>query len=213
MGLRKGRERYGRLNVRAKVTITAAAALMALAGCSSGDGGGSKPAPTGPKLPHDGAPKVTNPIADTSKLSADPCSVLAASDRAALKVASATPKLHTVAGDTCNFTGQSGKMGSTSGTLLNSKAGGPTEGLSTTFANAKSDGTKLRTVGPYSGHPAVEQPIKGDSTSCEVIVGLSDQLAYGLTVTDSDKTFGSGSPCQKAEKFTTRIMKNITQGG
>ncbi len=210
-----------------RTTITAATASLltlgvVLTGCSdaengtpeaSGDTGANQGSSQDSKLPHSGAPAVTDPI-DTAKWENDPCTVITAAQFSSvgLKNVEAKPD-DAMAGPKCDwYPPGRGKLGGTFVTA--SPTSDSPEGLSTVYANNKEYGYEVwQALEPVQGHPVVAATEFDDRSKgyCAVAVGLRDDLVYDVSVTDPEKNYGK-DPCATAAKIATLAVKTMKGG-
>ncbi|GAA5105348.1 hypothetical protein GCM10025762_08360 [Haloechinothrix salitolerans] len=86
--------------------------------------------------------------------------------------------------------------------------------MSTVYANNNAYDYELwQELDPIEGHPAVAALEDDDRArgECLVGVGLRDDLAYSVSVTDPEKNLGDG-PCAVATKLATLAVKTMKRG-
>lgn len=190
-----------------------------LAGCS--DEGGtpsttSQP-PTatsqpGAGLPHSGAPKVTSPIADTSKWEADPCSAISETQLSALgiEMRKFEPDLEGASGPVCDWALEPyGSFSGGFGSEVNS------DGLSRVYQNKNAGKFGVFTeLSPVEGHPAVraEQRDESNEGLCSVSVGLRDDLEYSVVVTFDAENPQAKDPCKAAQDIAALAVQTMKGG-
>lgn len=204
----------------AKAITTVAASLLTvglLAGCSTDETGAPTPSQRQPQgsaeLPHSGAPAVTSAV-DTGEWEGKPCDVLPSSQLSSigLKGVEAEPDLQSMNGPQCSW--YSTNTGSFGGAFLTkTPTGKPPQGLSAGYANNKKNPFAIWQEVTVEGQPAVianekDQRNRGE---CGVSVGLRDDLAYSVRVTDPDKDFAN-DPCVFAKKIATLAVKTMKGG-
>lgn len=200
------------------VAILASAVL--LAACSgnepgipvpSGQPGTQPPTATsqpGASLPHSGAPKVTSPIADTSKWEADPCSVISEEQlsSAGFKIRRFEPDLEDAAGPVCSWAIEEvGSFGAGFATVN-------PEGLSTVYAsNTAGKFGVFTALSPIEGHPAVRAEKSDESSEgmCSVTVGIRDDLNFDVVVTFDA---GTKDPCKAAQDIAALAVQTMKGG-
>lgn len=196
---------------------------VALTGCGdeeSGDPQGSGGQPPGtsvtggsvPGLPHSGAPKVTTPIADTSRWEADPCGVISEDlfTDAGFTIRRSVPNMNAPAGINCRWAIDGG--GSVAGTFITKS---PT-GLSGIYSNNNQTPLEhFQPIAPIEGQPAVEAmefdtPTDG---ACAISIGLRDDLTYKVhLIADKDSPLAA-EPCKWAATIAGLAVRNMKQGG
>lgn len=203
--------------------VLISAAILAVAGCSDEepgvpDTGGDTPvvppstgAPTNGGLPHSGAPKVENPIADTSSWEADPCSVISADQLAGIGLKAPTPQRDDAPdlGPGCLWEFDADSASVFSGSL---GTAGARQGISNLYQH-KEQGTVevFEELQPIEGHPAVISMPTDDRSegACDVSVGLRDDLVYTVVMTAEPSTAQGKEPCEWAEKLATLAVQTM----
>lgn len=194
-----------------------------LTGCGDDDSGSpqtpggqgpgtSVPGGSVPGLPHSGAPKVTTPIADTSRWESDPCSVVSDDQLASAGVVirRTVPDMDTPGGPSCQWGIDGG--GSFAGSFITE--GG--QGLSAVYANnSQTPFEHFQPISPVEGQPAVEamstaSPRDGE---CAISVGLRDDRTYLMNlIADKDSPLAA-EPCKWAATIAGLAVRNMKQGG
>ncbi len=210
-----------------RTTITAATVSLltlgvVLSGCSNSENGtpeasdgtaANAGSSQDSKLPHSGAPAVTDPI-DTAKWEAEPCSVVTDKQLATLglKNVDAEPD-DAIAGPKCNWYPEG--RGLLGGTFITaSPTSDSPEGLSTVYANNEAyDYEVWQELDPVQGHPIVAATEVDDRSKgyCAVAVGIRDDLVYDVSVTDPEKNVGK-DPCVTAAKLAKLAVETMKGG-
>ncbi|GAA5105358.1 DUF3558 domain-containing protein [Haloechinothrix salitolerans] len=213
----------------AKTGLTLPALILVagvvLAGCSdseagapasSDDAGANSSALTSPNgdLPHSGAPAVAQPI-NTKKWESDPCSVISAKQFSSIGFddVDAEPNPHVEAGPTCDWYPSNATLAGFSGAFITGDP--PTEGLSRLYERRELGDYKVwQELRPIAGHPAIRAEYKDESDRgiCGITVGVRNDLAYGVEVTDEDKEI-TNDPCAFAQKIANLAVKTMKGEG
>ncbi|MPZ00570.1 MAG: DUF3558 domain-containing protein [Actinophytocola sp.] len=206
-----------------RITTVAASLITVglLAGCSTDEAGAPTPSqktsasqsPSAAELPHSGAPAVTSTV-DTGKWEGKPCDALTSSQLSSNRLNSveAEPDLQSMNGPQCSW--YSPNTGSFGGAFLTkTPTGEPPQGLSAGYANNKKNPFAIWQEVTIEGQPAVianekDQRNRGE---CGVAVGLRDDLAYSVRITDPDKDFAN-DPCAFAKKIATLAVTTMKGG-
>lgn len=209
------------MRAHAKTILAGLACAALLAGCTEGGtptptgttpGGQTTGAPAGnPNLPHSGAPKVSDPIADTAKWEADPCGVVSEAQLASIGIKlreTPEPELDKSTGISCQWKTEGGFGSSFSGSLTTFNP----EGMSSIYAKNEKDGLGVfEPLHPIEGHPAVraDQHDQSDSGHCGIAVGLRDDLTYDVDVSFDRESKEAKDPCGYAVKIATLAVKTM----
>ncbi|MCR6489531.1 DUF3558 domain-containing protein [Amycolatopsis sp. OK19-0408] len=161
-------------------------------------------------LPHDGAPEVGNPLPATV-LDGSPCdSALTAEQVTGYLGETRAPKPDdTVLGRTCDWNSSSG---SSAGILVgyDTKTG---EGLSLPYKNEKPKAKRwVDDLEPIQGYPAVGYVDTGttDNRTCVIVVGISDELAYTVSLSIGDSAVQAGKDtCQLGRGVADTVLTNL----
>lgn len=190
--------------------VTVIAALLVVGpACSATTPG--KPAATpsaaaGHALPHDGAPKVPNPV-DITRFKAAPCTVLTQSQLRTLGItAQPEPRPDDPAGPVCEW--REGIDGVNTGiNFIPNK-----DGLSDLYA-AKKEGRfqVFEPIAPINGFPAAldlltDSRSRGD---CGYAVGFNDHDAVLIVLSERP----GGNPCDDVKQVALSITKTVKEGG
>ncbi|MCP2252931.1 Protein of unknown function (DUF3558) [Prauserella aidingensis] len=206
-----------------RVVALAAVSLVAAA-CGSESDGQAQPEPSGvgpssasaapssaedggQELPHSGAPAVTNPL-PKSVLDGDPCTDALTQAQAKKFLGDAVtsvdadePRL----GPGCRWSNRSVLA---SFTLNYDTAVG--QGLSATYANAKTQEDNFAEIDPIGGFPAVQYWDDGQERNCNTVVGVADEYAVGISLTLGTNSAEEGEdPCEASRTVMERVVGNL----
>lgn len=203
---------------RILAVATAAVIGLILTACGQSGGASSGAAPTTsaagssstPGLPHDGAPKVTNPI-DATKWTQNPCKVVPDDEIKTLGMSktesSPTPE-NNGNGKGCGWHFTSEAIG---GSFQNFHG----NGLSSPYQSHKSGGLEVFEPFTIDGYPAVaaqQTKVQLRAGGCGVAVGIRDDLVYFVQMDANDYSKWHKKPCDGAKKFAAAAMKTLTEG-
>jgi hypothetical protein len=201
-------------------TLTFAAALTVgaffVTGCNDGNktAGTASPQPssTAADLPNSGAPKVDNPL-PAKVLDGSPCDTALTTEQLTgfLGEPSAPKAKDEVLGPSCTWTSASG---SGAGILVGyeTKTG---QGISLTYKNEKPKADRwVDDLQPVQGYPVVgyvEQGIDpADKRDCVITVGVSDELAFSISLILGDKSAAAGKDaCQLGRGVADTVLTNL----
>ena len=200
--------------------LTVGIAVLAVAGCSGdtdsdigpiGEWSGSQSMtsspPNGNRLPHSGAPAVTDPLPE-SVLSGDPCDALTPQQiEIALGPGASEGERRDLeqVGPRCDWS-NSGSGGGMSLAFVTAIR----EGLSVEYANVKPQKAVFRKAGPVSGFPAVAYKDNENDRFCTVVVGLADEYSISVTVSLSVEKDTEGiDSCNPAEEIAGMVVGNL----
>lgn len=210
----------------ASLLVGGFAAALTLAGCSDEEPGvpdqsGNPPmvppsstasgAPV-ETLPHSGAPKVENPIADTSQWEGDPCNLLTAQQLGSIGLKVPDPQREDVpsTGPGCYWEFDAD---SASGFSVSFASQGTGKGLSNLYKHKELGTAKVFEELPaIEGHPALIFIVDEDRRSegeCSVAVGLRDDLTVGVDLTADPSTAQGKEPCEWAEKVARLAVQTM----
>lgn len=204
------------------VAVVAAIGLsLSLAACGQSNGSSSGSNPTtsaqgtsngpasssGPAVPHDGAPKVANPI-DASKWMSNPCGLVSKGQLASLGMSKTemAPK-----------PGQNGDSKSCTWNWMAESVGGSFQdfhgnGLSSPYQSHKSGGMQVFEPFTIDGYPAVaaqQTKYQMQQGYCGVAVGIRDNLVFFAQMQADDSSKWHKKPCDAAKKFAGVAMKTL----
>ncbi|WP_082468990.1 DUF3558 domain-containing protein [Sciscionella sediminilitoris] len=206
-----------RLRTAAAGVSLAAIALFATS-CSSATAGkpgadGSSPPSSGnggqATLPHDGAPKVPNPV-DVSKFKSAPCNVLTASQLQTLGVQGRTKsEPHGSTGPQCTW-GNGGAEGVQVNLTFIPNSGG----LSDLYNMSKKKGyySRFEPQSPVNGFPSVlieDDKTQVSSGSCSYALGMNDHDAVNVLIQEPP----GGNPCDDTKQVALSATKTMKNGG
>jgi hypothetical protein len=201
-------------------------AVMAVAGCTTPTQGAPGPATTvssetettsatestepNEELPTDGAPPVTNPL-DASAFQGDPCRMLTAAQSQELNVGSSGQPYDEALGNGCIWQ-NSETRGRTKIAFLDKDP----HGLSSLYrANKAGKWAYFEELQPIEGYPAIIRDIVDHRPqgSCTVIVGVSDEIAFGTILELSQANVGKKDPCEVSAQVAGMALQTMKQGG
>jgi hypothetical protein len=169
----------------------------------------SAPPPTSTtSLPFAGAPKVSDPL-ETGKYLSDPCSVLTADQVSRLNVGEGKKSQGNL-GPVCDW-----RNAATGGDINVEFLSGSREGLSAVYqANDQGQYEFFEPVAGVSGFPAVFAGNASDKSlgMCFIYIGLSDELALQLSVTQSLNKQGSAEPCDVTKAVAQVAVQTMKAG-
>jgi hypothetical protein len=196
-------------------TVAVVFGATGLAACA--DGAKTPDAPSSattsaPDLPNSGAPKVENPL-PAKVLDGSPCDSALTTEQLAgyLGQPSAPKEKDESLGPSCTWSSESG---SGAGLLVGyeTKTG---QGISLTYKNVKPKAARwVDDLEPVGGYPVVGYVDTGidpeHKRSCVITVGVSDELAYSVSLTLGDKAAGEGKDaCQLGRGVADTVLTNL----
>jgi hypothetical protein len=183
-----------------------------LGGCDGTESGQPSPAPTTPSSAGQGAPKVTHPIANTSAVEANPCSVPPTSEVSTLGGGTVDKNHSSDSGHglACSWT-FAGGTGNISGGFI---TGPGTHGLQSLYDRQATGGLlKFEPQPPIQGYPAVRYDDGLDGKSgCAIAVGVRDDLAYVANAQLRDGNPALADPCTVTTKLATAVVTHLQAG-
>lgn len=200
------------------VALASAACLTA---CSGVHESGGTPTPVsapsgsvadGAGVPNNGAPKVENPLPD-KVLSGSPCdSALTASQLSTYMGAGVDPAKPSEAslGATCQWGNK--ESGAALTVIYQTKSD---QGISLSYASRKPQAKRWTELDPVQGYPAIGYATEylDDSRpkgNCVVVVGVSDKLAYSLSLVLGDSAAASGKDaCTLGRVVADSVLTNL----
>ncbi|MFJ4102520.1 DUF3558 domain-containing protein [Amycolatopsis japonica] len=192
------------------IALTAATAIL-LSGCSEKKPGdpspAQPPASSSAGLPSNGAPAVTDPIANTATVEKDPCSAIPTTEIEAIggKV-ERTRTVNLSEGINCSWLFVEAPSTLSGGLVVGNK-----KGLSALYAQKSTGGlTTFKPVDPIEGYPAViyANGSEGRGT-CTLAVGIRDDLVYTVIPHLSSGNPLVEDPCGMATKVAAAAIKNL----
>jgi hypothetical protein len=162
------------------------------------------------ELPFAGAPKVKNPL-DTSKYEQDPCKALSAEQAQYLNL----PPTGTVDDEVALSTACEWKNPTTHGYVRILFLVGDPRGLSPDYElNQKGKWAYFEALSDIEGYPAIARDgsDERDSGYCVVMVGVADDMAFGVSLQLSQANVGRKKPCAKAAEVAGLALKTMKEG-
>ncbi|GAA1030588.1 MULTISPECIES: DUF3558 domain-containing protein [Amycolatopsis] len=193
--------------------LIAAAAVLSTSACNGSNAGSATPAPNeqssaapSSNAGDGGAPKVSQPITNTSGFEADPCSAIpaAAVESAGGKV-DRTKVENSATDKTCAWVFATG--GNVSGALVT----GNTHGLDGVYIQHRNGAiTYFKPQPAVQGYPAVVydrgQPAPG---RCNLAVGIRDDLTYTVVTQLRQESPSYSDPCTLATKLAAAAVSHM----
>ncbi|WP_370969740.1 DUF3558 domain-containing protein [Amycolatopsis sp. cg9] len=174
--------------------------------------GTATPAPTSSAdaLPSGGAPKVENPLA-AKTLDGSPCDSALTADQVTgyLGQVNAPKATDDALGPMCDWASSSG---SAAGILVIYETKN-NEGISLAYKNEKPKAKRwVDDLEPIQGYPAVGYVDTGttDNRTCVIVVGISDELAYSVSLSIGDSAVQAGKDaCQLGRGVADTVLTNL----
>jgi hypothetical protein len=205
--------------------LLGAAAVVLVAGCTTSTTGqatsvpgGGPDASTGSStttpensddLPTNGAPKVDDPL-DTAKFQDDPCLTLTSDQSEGTFGLSPTGRpTSSELGEACEWTSAE-TQAEVEVTFLDKDP----RGLSAEYAVNDEGRWVFFEPLTVEGYPAVARGLadRRPDGICTVVVGASDEIAYAVTVQQSEDRVGTVDPCEVAANVAAETVKTIQAG-
>ncbi|WP_326567244.1 DUF3558 domain-containing protein [Amycolatopsis rhabdoformis] len=191
--------------MRLRTIVVLFATAVATSACATSESG--HPPPSSSAVNPAGAPKVTNPLTNTSGVEANPCTAVAVSDVEALggKVSRTTVD-DTTAGLACGWIFADG-----SGSINAGFATGAKDGLGGLYARNASGSLKAFEVQPpVRGYPAVvyDDGLSG-SGACALAIGVRDDLAFIIDAQLRLGNRGMSDPCAMATELGGDVIAHL----
>lgn len=174
---------------------------------------GTTSAPSGPALPHSGAPSVVHPL-DGTALAQDPCGAMTQDEADATlggTVLNTAPNTPTTGQETgCAWTLDEGL-----GTVVAGPSVNIAEGLSTSFqasqaAVAAGKPPTVKELPAVEGYPTVQSTENAEGPGvCVSMTGLSDTQLYVVKVQMGDRNPGYADPCGLAVKVAALAVDKV----
>ncbi|WP_037307309.1 DUF3558 domain-containing protein [Amycolatopsis orientalis] len=198
-------------HARKLLSIAAVGAVVLTGGCSDQKTGtptsAATPAPSSARLPANGAPRVTNPILNTSQAESDPCSTVTTAQIEEIggKVEKTEIDDGTF-GKSCGWIFEEGPSSVTAGLLPGNK-----DGLSSLYAKHAQGGLSTFTpVDSIEGYPGVIYDNGGEGKGrCVLAVGVRDDLTYTVTPLLATGNPMLSDPCGLATKVASAAIKKL----
>ncbi len=164
-------------------------------------------------VPNNGAPKVENPL-PAKVLDGDPCDDALTSGQLSsfLGQTSAPKSSNDPLGASCTWTSASGSSAS----ILVGYQTKSDQGISLAYKNVKPKAARWADLEPVQGYPAagyVDVGLDSDNKrNCVVVVGVSDELAYSVSLIIGDKAAAQGKDaCDLGRGVADAVMTNLRQ--
>jgi hypothetical protein len=203
--------------------------VMLAAGCTSTSVGSPRPVPTsdtavepgstpppisgtesgGVELPYAGAPAVANPL-DTIRFQQDPCQSLTPAQADELNIVPGQLRDGAL-GNACEFRGKSDRRALVEVASLDKYP----FGISATYkANEDGKWVFFDELGLVEGYPAVSYGGADDRPNggCSSDVGVSDEIAFNITVRLSTANVGKKDPCEAAAMVIGMVVRTMKAG-
>ena len=211
---------------RGRGAVLVGVVVLLVAGCSGASDGVASPMPQNPgvsqsvssspsesqppgggRLPHSGAPAVSDPLPE-SAIPEDPCDAFTREQvEYALGDNAPEGKREEIAtGPTCTW--QDSESGAGFGAFYGLN---PPEGLSAYYRNTKPQVEVWHELPPIGGFPAVAFQKYKDQVSCTAAVGLSDELTVDVPVSPSRAKYGELDPCEMAQDMAEMLVGNLKE--
>ncbi|WP_244223405.1 DUF3558 domain-containing protein [Amycolatopsis circi] len=194
--------------MKLRTTVAMLGIAVLAAGCSTPKDGTATPsAPATQSLPYGGAPKVENPLPDNA-LSGDPCQALTPQQLTG-QLGSAVPgKPDTSPVRACDWISPD-----THGFIGLSFFDKHNDGLSNVYVNVRPQMKRFDVLQPIQGFPAVAYSTQPgpNSQTCDVNVGVTDQLSFAVEVTPGGTKFGNVDPCPLAADVANDVITTLKQ--
>ena len=165
------------------------------------------------EVPNSGAPKVDNPL-PAKVLDGAPCDNALTSDQlSGFLGQTSTPKSNNDAlGASCTWTSASGSGAS----ILVGYQTESDQGISLAYKNVKPKAARWADLEPVQGYPAAGYVDIGldsaNKRNCVVVVGVSDELAYSVSLIIGDKAAAQGKDaCELGRNVADAVMTNLKQ--
>jgi len=160
-------------------------------------------------VPNNGAPKVENPL-PAKALDGSPCdSALTTAQLKQFLGDTTVPKTSDdTLGTTCSWSSTSGS-GAGFAIAYQTKSD---QGISLAYKNVQPKAARWQVLDAVQGYPAVAYSDFDDKRHCVVVVGISDELAYSVSLTIGDSASAQGKDaCTLAPKTADAVMTNLRQ--
>jgi hypothetical protein len=166
--------------------------------------------PDGEELPYAGAPKVNDPL-ETSRYQQDPCLGLTAAQTEELNVNSPGEPRDGALGNACTWGGRDDRRALVELASLDEYP----FGLSAAY-QANEDGKYdfFEVLPPIEGYPAVALGRVDDRQNggCALAVGVSDEIAFGVTIRLSTANVAEKDPCETAAMVAGMALRTMKAG-
>ncbi|MER6664747.1 DUF3558 domain-containing protein [Amycolatopsis japonica] len=181
---------------------------------SACDGDRGTPTPTTPAasssaagVPNSGAPAVRNPL-PAKVLDGSPCESALTPQQLETFIGEPKPAEPSTdaLGTACRWSSASGSgAGFTISYQIKSD-----QGISLPYKNVKPKAARWVELEPIDGYPAIGYTNIQDDNGCAVVVGVSDQLAYSVSLSLGDKATQQGKDgCKLGRDVAAEVLKNL----
>jgi hypothetical protein len=160
-------------------------------------------------VPHSGAPKVESPL-PAKVLDGTPCDSALSSEQLKQFLGETTaPKTSDdTLGTTCSWSSASGS-GAGFAIAYQTKSA---QGISLAYQNVQPKAARWQVLDAVQGYPAVAYSDFDDKRHCVVVVGISDELAFSVSLTIGDSASAQGKDaCTLAPRMADAVMTNVKQ--
>lgn len=197
--------------------------LVLTSGCTTTSQGEPSPAPTSSRpgtapestepseeLPTDGAPAVPNPL-DTSTFQQNPCQMLTSAQSQELNVGTSGKPYDEALGKGCEWRNED-TQGSATLAFLDKDP----RGLSALYrADKEGKWAYFEELPSIEGFPAVIRDIidRRPEGSCSLVVGVSDEIAFGTVLQLSTANVGKKDPCAVGAQVAGMALQTMQSGG
>jgi Protein of unknown function (DUF3558) len=196
--------------VRFPIGLIAVMAALLVAGTACGSTTRGMPAPTtsadgDQALPHDGAPKVPNPV-DVARFKAAPCTVLTESQLQTLGITAQPESRPDVLGGECRW------QGGINGVNVQINFIPNPDGLSGLYKLHKQGrGQVFEPIAPINSFPAaLDLPTDSRASGdCSYSVGFNDRDAAFIQIGERP----GGNPCDDVKQVALSVTKTVKAGG
>ena len=200
---------------------------LAVAGCTTLSEGEPQPAPTneasttdssppsssssgGDDLPSHGAPKVEDPL-DASRFEQDPCATLTAAQAQELGLPATGKQENGILGLDCEWFNLDTRGQVTISPLTNSD-----RGLSGFYAaDQRGEYAYFMPLPPIEGFPVIAADLvdRRPEGTCVIVVGVADQLAFGVSLKLSGANVEMKDPCETAALVAGMALRTMKAEG
>ncbi|MEU9685860.1 DUF3558 domain-containing protein [Amycolatopsis japonica] len=158
-------------------------------------------------VPNSGAPAVQNPL-PAKVLDGSPCDSALTPQQIETFIGEPSPgkPKNDALGTACDWSSASG---SGAGFQISYQTKSD-QGISLPYKNVKPKAARWVELEPIDGYPAIGYTNIQDDNGCAVVVGVSDQLAYSVSLSLGDKATQQGKDgCKLGRDVAAEILKNL----
>ena len=206
--------------------VLVGAVVLLVAGCSATSDGTASPAsqdpgvsqsvssspsesqsPGGGRLPHSGAPAVSDPLPE-SAIPEDPCDAFTR-EQVEYALGDDAPEGErgdVATGPACAW--QDTDSGAGFKAFFGTVGG---EGLSSYYQNTQPESEEWEELPPIHGFPAVAFQITADGMNCQVVAGLADEYTVAVAANPSRAKIGELDPCDLAQEMAELLVENLKE--